>query len=164
MNGIIMTLLRVAAAVGAVIFSFSTQALETTIGVAETEFEHDNIDYDRGLKAYLTLVADNGVGFEIAKGKYGEYYDLELSSTNIALLASTSGDVVRFYGKLGIAMWEATVDSYYFGTATDDGTDTLLGFGMNLNLGSTVQLKLEVETIDVQDNAQSLNAGIGFRF
>lgn len=159
-----------AAALLAISASFSCQAVEVSAGVMKTQLEFDSTELDQGTKGYFTLIWNRGIGLEVAHGKYGSNADADFTSTNLALIAATTGDVVRFYGKLGAAIWEFEggysgryYDGYYYRSYVRDGEDVLLGFGMNIDIGN-VQLKMEVESLDNRYRPTSINAGIGLTF
>ena len=166
-----MKLVNLFAALLLAALSTPALAVDTTIGVAKTSAEIDNTEFDDGLKAFVNVSFDNGMGIEVATGKYGSLsvhgYDVEIRATNVALLASTRGEVVQFFGKLGISAWEIVEDDYDdYSTDRDSDEDMFIGFGMNIIAGS-VTLKAEVEQID-NDNAEnrvvSTNIGVGIRF
>lgn len=151
--------------------SAPTFAVDTTIGVAKTSAEIDNTEFDDGLKAFVNVSFDNGMGIEVATGKYGTFsandVDVEIRATNVAMLAATRGDVVQFFGKFGISSWEIVADDYdSYSTDRDSDEDFFIGFGMNVKAGS-LTLKAEIEQID-NDNAEnrvvSTNIGVGIRF
>jgi hypothetical protein len=166
-----MKLVNLFAALLLAALSAPALAVDTTIGVAKTSAEIDNTEFDDGLKAFVNVSFDNGMGIEVTTGKYGSLseddVDVEIRATNVALLASTRGEVVQFFGKLGISAWEIVVDDYDdYSTDRDSDEDMFIGFGMNIIAGS-VTLKAEVEQID-NDNAEnrvvSTNIGVGIRF
>ena len=86
--------------------SSNAMAGENTFGFAITKAEIENTRLDSGFKIFGTIMPSDNFGVDFAHGKYGDLEDVEFSSTNIALVAATSGDTVNVYGKLGLALWE----------------------------------------------------------
>ena len=146
-------------------FSSNVMAGENTFGFAITKAEIENTRLDSGFKLFGTIMPSDNFGVEFAHGKYGDLEDVEFSSTNIALVAATSGDTVNVYGKLGVALWEVEMyDFWYDDSYTVDGEDLLVGLGLNVKAGSA-RLKFELEGIDADGvDVVSLNIGLGVAF
>ena len=147
--------------------SQGAQATETIVGITATKAEVENTRLQAGFKLFTVIMPSERFGVEIAHGKYGEHEEegLEFSSTNLALIATTAGDGVDAYGKLGIAMWDVDKHDYWYGQSYSvDGEDTLIGLGVNVK-AHRASIKLELEAIDASSGSVvSFNIGFGFAF
>ncbi|NQD36206.1 porin family protein [Permianibacter sp. IMCC34836] len=153
-------------------------AAETTIGVEMTKAKIESDGLDNGYKLFLNHMVSENFGFELAHGKYGKYssngydgwdtywFDAEFSATNFALIgAAPLNDSISVFGKLGLSMWKVDVFVDGEGTDTEEGDDLLMGFGLNINAGSHASIKIEYESVQVEDaDASSINFGLGVRF
>ena len=145
-------------------FSSNIMAGENAVGVAITKAELENTRLDTGFKLFATIMPSDNVGVEFAHGEYGELGDVDFSSTNIALVAATSGGTANVYGKLGLAFWSAKIDDWYYGSETVSGEDLMVGLGLNVRAGDAL-VKFEVEGIDADGaDVVSLNIGLGVAF
>ena len=82
------------------------------------------------------------------------------------------GSVWEFYGKAGVAAWEAIADQTLTSPSGDvsirtradlDGTDLLLGLGVAAALGPRLKIRLDYEFFDTDDALLAVDRAAGFQ-
>ncbi len=98
------------------------------------------------------------------KDNIAPIWTLELDGFNFSAVGIFPvNDTIDIFGKFGIFKWEVTLDEAGTGEiASDDGTDTSIGFGAAVNLSNQSSIVLEYQEFDLEDDDVS-NISIGFR-
>jgi OOP family OmpA-OmpF porin len=105
---------------------------------------------------------------------YGSLFDKAISGVNVEITAwelvgvgsFPLGNNLSVFGKLGFAMWDATVSSGIPGfSASDDGTDLTFGVGLQYDFNRNFALRGQWQRYDVADeDADLFSIGVIYRF
>ena len=101
---------------------------------------------------------------EAGYGNYGEFEDVvEISSFNVGIKGVVPLDGgVFLQGKVGMALWDASIDSLGIST---DGEDLYFGFGASYFISGTTYATVDYLMVDVEDaDVSVVSIGIGMLF
>jgi hypothetical protein len=139
-------------------------------GITQTEFDIDDVGSgeldDNSFKViagfrpldwlaveanYIDLGSDDGDGVE-----------LNTSAITVSALALAEVGIVDFYGRLGIARWDADLDIDGFGNFSDEGWEPTYGVGIGVHFGSLgVRAEYEMFSADLfEDEGAALDTDI----
>ncbi|HEX4938793.1 MAG TPA: porin family protein [Candidatus Kapabacteria bacterium] len=122
---------------------FALEGVYTDLGNADIHFQEQYYYYD-GYYDYLVT----------------ETYMGELSVDSIGFAGKVIipvGDVLELYARGGFHAWDAEI-SGAGGSASEDGTDPFLGFGLTFKVGNSVGLGARYTRYDLEDDDVSMTA------
>lgn len=123
---------------------------------------------DSGFKLVLGAKPNENFGYEIAFVDLGDYVNGYVSQygVSIDLIGYIPlSDNFSVFGKVGLYSWTFEVDTGFYGTYEETGTDSFIGIGAQFNASDKIAIVIESATYEVFDGDVSLvSAGIKVGF
>lgn len=105
---------------------------------------------------------------------YGNFFDKSVSGVNVEVTAwelvgvgsFPVGNNLSIFGKLGFAMWDATVSTGIPGfSASDDGTDLTFGVGLQYDFTRNLAIRGQWQRYDISsEDADLFSIGMIYKF
>jgi len=139
------------------------------VGIGQSEITDLNpTDDDTGTKIYAGYRILGPLAIEVASVDMGKFYSDAISIDGISLdaVGYVPLGVVNVFAKAGLFSWKAD----YSGTLEETGTSAKYGIGIEYNLFTAVDLRVEYETYtDVMDTTTTsditlISAGVNISF
>jgi len=140
--------------------------LGASVGGATTDVSERGNSFDDTDTAWKVFAGYHFLQFFAVEGSYrnlgklsGNNFSVEPTGWDVAGLAGIPLGPVYLFGKLGVIAWDTDISA----GASFDGTDYEAGIGASVDLFK-VQLRAEVEYLDVLDGAVMYTVGGAWRF
>jgi hypothetical protein len=109
-------------------------------GITQTEFDVDGIGEgeldDNSFKLIAGFRPLDWLAVEANYIDLGSDAGLDTSAITVSALALAEVGIVDFYGRLGLARWDADLDTGGFGNFSDEGWEPTYGVGIGVHFGS----------------------------
>lgn len=158
-------------------------ALTPTVSVAggyigltkgQADLELPGFDDGDSFSLLAGLQINKNVAIEAAYLDLGESDDdippvwtIEADGLTLAGVASAPlNDSFSLFGRLGILMWDVSLDEDGFGElASDDGNDLFIGFGCRLSAAEQLDITLQYDMYELDDvDVDNLAFGVRLKF
>jgi hypothetical protein len=140
--------------------------LGASVGGATTDFSEANTSFDDTDTAWKIFAGYHFLQFFAVEGSYRDLgsvsdngFTADTTGWDIAGLAGLPIGPVYLFGKIGAINWDADTNA----GPNFDGTDFEVGIGASIDIVK-VQLRAEVEYLDVLDGAVMYTVGGAWRF
>jgi len=144
-----------------------------SVGGATTEASEGDVKFDGSDPAWKLFAGYHFLQFFAVEASYrdlgaptdniqGTEVEVDTTAFDVAGLVGVPLGPIFLFGKLGIVQWDSDI-SADGSKISDDGTDYEAGIGLSLDIAK-VQLRGELEYLDVDDGALMYTVGAAWRF
>ena len=146
-------------------FSLGGASTETEVGVSQSNFNENDFAWKIfGGYHFLQFFAIETAYRDLGQPSKNQF-EVNTTGFDVSGLAGLPLGPVFAYGRLGVMFWDSDVRNVASNAkvSSDDGTDFIGGIGLSIDIAK-IQLRGEVEYLDVLDGALMYTVGAAWRF